>query len=104
MSSRISLRYPRRLIRDDTYDSIRFYATVDLLYTEKIHKTESIVSDLPVRTAQADLKRHFTQTSESPFSRVERQIPFFVLVSRLYFLYLEAFESNKASDRLDYSI
>ena len=37
---------------------------------------ESVVSDQPVRTAPADLKRHFTQTSESPFSRVARHIVF----------------------------
>ena len=35
---------------------------------------ESIVSDQPVRTAQVDLKQHFTQTSESPFSHVAHHI------------------------------
>ena len=35
---------------------------------------QSIVSDQPVRAAQADLKRHLTQTSESPFPRVARHI------------------------------
>ena len=35
---------------------------------------ESIVSDETVQTAQADLKRHFTQTSESPFLRATPQL------------------------------
>ena len=29
---------------------------------------ESVVSDQPVRTAPADLKQHFTQKFECPFS------------------------------------
>ena len=37
---------------------------------------ESIVSDQPVWAAQADLKQHFTQTSESPFSRVAPHISY----------------------------
>ena len=35
---------------------------------------ESIVSDQPVQTVQADLKQHFTQMSESPFLHVACQI------------------------------
>ena len=56
------------------YDSFRFYAKVDLLQTEKLHKTERVVSDQPARTAQADLKRHFTQMPEYPFSRIASHI------------------------------
>ena len=56
------------------YDSITFCVKVDLLQTEKkrkIHKTESVVSDEPARTVQADLKGQFTQMAECAFSRVQ---------------------------------
>ena len=35
---------------------------------------ESVVLDQPARTAQADLKRHFTQKSESTFTHVASHI------------------------------
>ena len=35
---------------------------------------ESVVTDHPARSAQVDLKRHFTQMSECPFSHIVSHI------------------------------
>ena len=45
---------------------------------------ETIVSDQPAPTAWADLKRHFTQKSEKPFSRVSSHILYIII--KLHYL------------------
>ena len=45
-----------RLIQNALHDSVRFCAKVELLLTEKLHKMDSVISDRPAQTAQADLK------------------------------------------------
>ena len=58
--------------------TLDFCAKVDLLKTKKKKKKyinmESVVSDRPARTAQADPKRQFKQMSECLFSRATNHI------------------------------
>ena len=63
------------------YDFTRFFAIADLLKTEKKYiKMESAFSDYHARTAQVELKLHFMQMSEIPFSCVASHMGYGVLL------------------------
>ena len=69
VSSQISLCRPNRLIRDDTFRLNWIFAKERLPLNENIIQSESIVPDKPVRTAQANMGRHFTYMHYAQFSQ-----------------------------------